>query len=126
MFKLYSILLLPAVKAMNGNRGRMAVQAGHGWLHAYWDAEKRFPEAVAAYRSQTAFKVCLVTDSEEAIQAMFFLYSQICGASLVKESGSKSDGTTDEAAAFGLTCLGLGPLHADHVRDDLRALKSFL
>jgi len=126
MYKLYSIMLLPAVKAMNGNRGRMIVQGGHGFVHALWDAEKRFPDTYAAYRQQTAFKAALAAADEQTIRDLHFKYSQICGVSLVNESGSKMDGAVSDAGALGLTCLGLGPIHVDQTGDDLKALKSFL
>lgn len=126
MYKLYSILLAPSVRAMNGNRGRMVVQAAHGFIHALWDAEKRFPETVEAYRSQgSAFKISLVTDDPQVLTDLHLKYCQIGGASMVKETGSKASGDMNEAAAM-ITGLGLGPLHMDMIGDDLRSLKSFV
>ncbi len=126
VYKLYAIMLLPAVKNMNGNRGRMAVQAAHGFLHSYWDSVNRFPEDALAYQNQgSAFKICLAVDSEEVLETLKNKYEPICGVRLVLERGTKADGSVNEAVK-GITCLGLGPIDESRVGDDLRALRSFL
>ncbi len=125
MYKLYTILLLPAVKLMNGNRGRMVTQGGHGFLHALWDAEKRFPEAAAAYKSQgSAFKVTLSIASEDALMALHDAYAPICGVSIVQERGTTLSGSINERVQ-GLMGLGLGPIHIDQINADLADLKGF-
>ena len=117
-------MLLPSIKAMNGNRGRMVVQAGHAFVHALWDAQDRFPEAVAGYRAQAAFKIALATDSGEVLHALYEKYRLICGATLVQESGSKMSGDINEAV-IATNCIGLGPIHVDLIGDDLSSLASF-
>jgi hypothetical protein len=126
MYKLYSILLAPSVRAMNGNRGRMVVQAGHGFLHALWDAEKRFPESAAAYKSQgSAFKIALIVDDPQVLTDLALKYGRIVGFSLVEETGSKVSGEVDESVVM-TTALGLGPIHTDMIGDDLKLLRNFL
>jgi hypothetical protein len=110
-------MFVPAIRAMNGNRGRMIVQAGHAYVHALWDAQDRFPEAVAVYRSQPAFKICLAVDSR---------YHDICGVSVVQETGSKVSGEVDQKNALMTTALGIGPIHIDQISNDLSSLKSFV
>ena len=111
---------------MNGNRGRMVVQSAHGFLPSMWDSAKRFPADAEAYQNQSsAFKICLVTDSEEFLENLYSKYKLVCGASLVQERGTKADGSVNEAVK-GITCLGLGPIEESLVGDDLKALKGFL
>lgn len=126
LYKLYAILSQEAVKAMNGNRGRMTTQAGHGFLHALWDAAERFPEMAYDYRKQrSAFKVTLIAEGSEALRILEEKYRPICGVSLVEERGTKSDGSVNEAVKA-VTCLGLGPIPLDKIGDDLSALKNFI
>ncbi len=125
MYKLYAIVLGPSIKAMKGNRGRMIVQAAHGFVHALWDAEKRFPDAYKAYRQQTAFKIALVAETAEYIRELHQSYQPVCGVSLVEETGSTLSGEIKTEYAM-LTCLGLGPIHVDDIKGDLLSLKSFL
>jgi hypothetical protein len=126
MFKLYAIMLAPSVKAMNGNRGRMVVQASHAFVHSLWDAERRYPETVIAYRAQaSAFKIALVTDSEKLLRDLATKYGELCGCSLVEETGSKATGDVNHAVAM-VTALGLGPLHVDLIGEDLALLRNFL
>ena len=49
--KMYCIFSKEAVKAMNGNRGKLASMAGHAYLHAWWAAFRLFPEAAIAYQN---------------------------------------------------------------------------
>ncbi len=126
IYKLYAVLLIPAVKAMNGNRGKMVTQGGHAFVHALWDAEDRFPDAVAPFRGPpSAFKIALAIDDETALRALADRYGSICGVSLVEERGAKADGSVNEAAR-GVTGLGIGPIREDQIDDDLRLLKGFV
>ena len=36
--KMYCIFAKESIAKMNGIRGKMATQAGHAYLHAFWDA----------------------------------------------------------------------------------------
>ena len=126
IYKLYAIVSAPAIKAMGGNRGRLATQVGHAYVHALWDAEARFAEDVHSYRTQgSAFKVALVADDSQVLRDLAEKYRAICGVSLVEETGSKGDGSVNEAVK-GVTALGIGPLRIDLIDDDLRRLKGFV
>lgn len=119
--KMYCIVSREALKAMNGNRGKLASQAGHAYLHAYWDAESEFgplSEVVRDYRlSGKATKVCLVVETTDELRALESTYRRVCGVSLVTDAGLTCfDGPTT-------TCLGIGPIRDEDVCDDLKALK---
>ena len=124
VYRLYSILAADAVKVMNGVRGSMVTQGGHGFVHALWDAMDRFPDDVRSYRAGTAFKTTLVAPDEAYLRMLRERYQPICGVSLVEESGSRADGSTTKGVK-GVTCLGIGPIRLDLAGDDLRSLKAF-
>ncbi len=125
--KMYCVVARDSLKAMNGNRGKLAAQAGHAFLHAYWDAEDRCRELPTAYdgysaadwyrASGAAKKVTLVVDTVDDLKALYKAYRPICGVSLVVDAGLTCfDGPTT-------TCLGIGPITNDQIGDDLKALK---
>lgn len=138
--KMFCIVSREALKAMNGNRGKLAAQAGHAYLHAYWDAEERFPRGEASdpeydpltgglkktitppahreYRySGKAKKVCLVVETTAELSTLCEAYRPVCGVSLVTDAGLTCfDGPTT-------TCLGIGPIRDEDVGDDLKVLK---
>lgn len=124
MIKMFCIVARDSLKAMNGNRGKLAAQAGHAYLHAYWDAEDRyktwFPNAVAYdyRRSGAAKKVCLVVETVDDLKALYEAYKPICGVSLVTDAG-----LTCFNGVPTTTCLGIGPIADDQIMDDLRELK---
>ena len=47
--KMYCIFAQESLDKIKGVRGKMASMAGHGYLHAFWDAEKRYPRLAKAY-----------------------------------------------------------------------------
>lgn len=103
---------------MNGNRGKMGTQAGHAYLHTFWDSEKRFPLAAQEYRNEKhAKKITLVVDTIAELEILKDAYSDICGVSLVTDAAFTvfSEPTT--------TCLGIGPIGDELVGEDLKALK---
>jgi peptidyl-tRNA hydrolase len=136
--RMYCIVARDSLKAMNGNRGKLAAQAGHAYLHAYWDAETRFAkngwcypkwaddwqaydkmcDLVQAYRaSGRATKVCLVVDTVDDLKALYEAYRPVCGVSLVTDAGLTCfDGPTT-------TCLGIGPIGETNIGEDLKCLK---
>ena len=122
--KMYCVVARDSLKLMNGNRGKLAAQAGHAYLHAYWDAEERArwnPEYytdIYCYRnSGRATKVCLVVDTVDDLKALYEAYRPICGVSLVTDAGLTCfDGPTT-------TCLGIGPIAEDKVDVNLSSLK---
>lgn len=105
---------------MNGIRGKMVAQGGHAYLHASWDAEKRFPEDLQGYRdSDHARKITVRVDTEAQLVDLMNAYKDKCGVSLVKDSGF----TVFKEPT--VTCLGIGPIKEDDVGEDLKSLKLF-
>ena len=121
--KMYCIFARESVDKMNGIRGKMCTQAGHAYLHAYWDSlnpEKCFIDQVRAYMtSDRAYKITLIVDTVDELKAIQEKYKNICGTHLVTDAGFTvfKEPTT--------TCLGLGPISEDKIGDDLKALKTF-
>ena len=128
--KMYCIFALESVKKMNGIRGKMCTQAGHAYLHAFWDALDQFAnedgtrpqklqQAIDYKNSERAYKITLVVDTVEELRALQDKYKDICGTSLVTDAGFTvfNEPTT--------TCLGLGPIAEENIGDDIKALKTF-
>jgi peptidyl-tRNA hydrolase len=132
--KLYCIFAKESVQKMNGIRGKMCTQAGHAYLHAFWDAirknvlndfdldlvqERKMAQAVAYQNSDHAYKITLIVDTVEELKELQEKYKDICGTSLVTDAGFTvfNEPTT--------TCLGLGPISEDNIGDDIKALKTF-
>lgn len=123
--KLYCIFAKESLAKMNGNRGKMAAQAGHAYLHAYWastvagpDGQFKFLDNASAYRQgDRAYKICLVVDTVEQLKAIHEEYKDICGTSLVTDAGFT---VFDEPTT---TCLGIGPLRDSKKTDTLKGLK---
>lgn len=103
--KMYCVFAMESIKKMGGVRGKLGTQAGHAYLHAYWDAARRFPEMAQAYQdSDRAYKITLVVDTVADLEKLRDAYSGICGVSLVKDAGLT---VFPEPT---VTCLGIGPL----------------
>ena len=119
--KLYCIVSREALDKMKGNRGKLGAQAGHAFLHAWWDAFLRFNGDAIAYRkSQHAYKITLVVDTDAALVALEDTYRDVCGVSLVTDAGFTVFNQPT------MTCLGLGPIHVDDIGQDLKALKTLV
>ena len=120
MYQIYDVMCLEAIKKMNGIRGKMITQGGHGILHSFWDAEKRFPEDAQAYKDgDHARKITVYVESEKELFTLLEAYKDVCGVSLVKDAGF----TVFKEPT--ITCLGIGPIHKDKIGEDLRSLKLF-
>lgn len=116
--KMYCIFAKDSIKKMNGNRGKMSTQAGHAFLHGYWDSVRRFPDMAKAYQdSDYAYKITLVVESTENLEEIYNSYKDLCGVTLVKDAGFT---VFDEPT---ITCVGVGPISEDLIKDDLKALK---
>jgi peptidyl-tRNA hydrolase len=113
--RLYAIINKEALKAAGGARGKMMAQAGHAFLHAYWDAEKRFPERAAAYRVGLAKKVVLAAESEADLQEIATRCEGF-GFTLVRDAAL----TVFKEPT--VTALGLGPIDKDEVPEWLSSL----
>lgn len=130
-YKMYCIFAMDSVQKMGGNRGKMSSQAGHAFLHSYWDAMGlntpkdirykvnfyKYEQAVAYSNSGLAFKITLKVDTVTELLELQKAYSSICGTSLVTDAGRT---VFDEPT---ITCLGIGPIAECNIKDDLKSLK---
>lgn len=133
--KMYCVFARESLDKINGIRGKLATQAGHAYLHAFWDANydhnaepftseevilaaRKVDQAQAYYRTERAYKITLVVDTVEELKALQERYKDICGTSLVTDAGFTvfKEPTT--------TCLGLGPISEDLIGDDIKCLKT--
>ena len=88
---------------MGGYRGKLAAQAGHAYLHSFWDAQENFPDLAKAYRRDLARKICMVVPTTNDLLSLLDLYEDY-PRSLVTDAGfTVFDGPT-------VTCLGIGPV----------------
>lgn len=117
--KMYCVFAQESVKKMNGIRGKLGTQAGHAYLHAFWDAEARHRKLAEAYRETShAYKITLVVDTVDELRGLELAYRDICGVSLVKDAGFTV--FTEPT----ITCLGIGPLPDSLKGADLAAIKT--
>jgi peptidyl-tRNA hydrolase len=122
MIKMYCIFSQEAIDAMGGNRGKMAAQAGHAYLHSFWNAlDEGFWENTKGYRdSNKAMKICLVVPTTEELVTLYKSYIGVCGNTLVKDAGM----TVFKEPT--ITCVGIGPISEEDIGEDLKALKVFI
>jgi peptidyl-tRNA hydrolase len=120
---MYAIFARETLQQMK-YEGKLAAQAGHAFLHAYWDAEDRFKfidgvpspyyrNTMLPYRqNMDARKITLVVDTIEELEELYFRFRPFMGATLVEDCGYTvfdSDST--------ITAVGLGPISNDWVKD---------
>ncbi len=120
--RFYTVFYLDGLKKINGNRGKLAAQSQHAILHAYWDAENRFPERAKAYKhslenGSRAKKIVLLCDNEEKLNHLLDFYANICGVTKVVDAGF----TVFNEPTF--TCIGIGPVSQEECEDVLKGLK---
>lgn len=121
--KMYCIVAKESLDKMGGIRGKLATQAGHAYLHAYWDAAKRFPEDAQVYQdSNMAFKITLVVPTTEELDKLHEHYKDICGVSMVVDAGRTVFKNEDGSPRPTQTCLGIGPLRNSKKDDVLGSL----
>ena len=119
--RLYAIVNKDALAAAKGNRGKMQAQAGHAFLHTWWDAERRFPDIARRYRdNQAATKVVLAAENAAELQEMYEQIKPICGATLVVDAART---VFPEPT---VTFLGVGPISVEDAPDWLRSLKPLI
>lgn len=125
-YKMYCIFAKESLDKINGVRGKMATQAGHAYLHAFWDASDRVTsdnwmrnyQAKQYKESDHAYKITLVVDTVEQLKQLQQCYKDVCGTALITDAGYTvfKEPTT--------TCLGLGPISEDNIGEDLKCLKT--
>lgn len=126
--KLYCVFAKESILKMGGNRGKMSAQAGHAYLHSFWNAldndadNDKFIQA-KGYQNRTgdgyAYKIALIVDTVDELKLLQEKYKDICGTSLVTDAGFT---VFDEPTT---TCLGIGPIREDNIGDDIKSLKTF-
>ena len=117
--KMYCIFALESVKKMNGIRGKLGTQAGHAYLHSFWDAMDRHPALAQAYRDTShAYKITLCVETVDELRVLEAAYRDVCGVSLVTDAGFTV--FTEPTS----TCLGIGPLPDSLKGADLAAIKT--
>lgn len=120
--KMFAIVHEKAIKGMGGNRGKMTSQTGHAFLHAFWDAEKSNPELAEAYKnSGAAKKITLICDDEALMRQLVEDYRGKTGVTVVEDAG-----LTVFKGQRTFTCIGIGPLDANHQDERLNSMKIFL
>ena len=126
--KMYCIFAKESVVKMNGVRGKLATQAGHAYLNAYWDSmsdmaadgdRPKFSNAMAYQMANHCYKITLVVDTVEELKTLQNAYRDKVGTALITDAGFTvfTEPTT--------TCLGIGPIPENMIGDDLKALKTF-
>ncbi len=107
LIKLYCIFSKESIKLMGGNRGKLAAQAGHAYLHAFWDSTNHFPILAKRYRDgERAYKITLFTETTKELCELYdeLLALDKFGVTLVRDAGfTVFDGPT-------VSCIGVGPL----------------
>ncbi len=134
--KMYCIFSRESLGKMQGNNGKAAAQAGHAYLHAWWDAEGvrsgfqldgddenlcRLMETMQQYRGgDDARKICLLVDTTDELRQLVEDYQGFTGTTLVEDCGYTivDPGT--------ITCAGIGPLRDSEKGDDLRNLRLYI
>jgi len=118
--KMYAIMCMEAVQKMKGIRGKMTSQAGHAFLHSFWDAELRFPEDAQAYKdSDHAVKITVRVNTEAELIELYRKYTTVTGTTLVKDAGFTI------FAEPTITCAGIGPISPELIDEDLSTLRLF-
>lgn len=116
--KMYCVFSKEAIKAMNGSRGKLAAQAGHAYLHAWWNSVLRHPiKAFRYWFSPRAYKICLVVETTEELQNLVDHHKKIAGVTLVKDAGF----TVFKEPT--VTCVGIGPIYPEECNSVLKSLK---
>ena len=130
IIKMYAIFCRETLRQMK-YEGKLAAQAGHAYLHAWWDAEDRlmfdswsedseylntykkklssyYIEVMEPYREgDDARKIALVVDTVEELEQLYEEFRPHMGATLVDDCGY----TVFECTTT--TAVGLGPIPSD-------------
>ena len=135
VIKMYAIFCRETLQEMKFE-GKLAAQAGHAYLHAWWNAEDRFDpmhgeepddyyywDVMQAYReSNDARKIALVVDTVEELEELYEQFKPHMGATIVDDCGYTVFNCTTT------TAVGLGPIPSDWTRGtrlaDLETLKN--
>lgn len=104
---------------MKGIRGKFMAQAGHAFLHSFWNSEDYFPDFAKEYKNgQHARKITLGVETDSEMLELYEKYKTVCGTTKVIDSGFTV--FTEPT----LTCVGIGPIPEHLVQEDLKKLKT--
>ena len=141
IIKMYAIFCRETLREMKFE-GKLAAQAGHAYLHAWWDAEDRlsgeyvydqgggwtedsdyYRDVMLPYRrGNDARKVSLIVDTVEELEALYNEFRPHMGATIVDDCGYTVFHCTTT------TAVGLGPIPSDWTKGtklgDLDTLKN--
>jgi len=144
IIKMYAIFCRETMRQMKFE-GKLAAQAGHAYLHAWWDAENRlayvtkpveddeemlykdssdyFYNVMQPYRyGNDARKITLVVDTVEELEDLYEQFRPHMGATLVEDCAYT---VFDKAT---ITAVGLGPIPSDWTKGtrlaDLETLRN--
>lgn len=122
--KMYAIFARETLEQMQF-QGKLAAQAGHAYLHAYWDAETTndddyYFDVVEAYKTDNdARKIALVVDTVEQLQELYgYARRDGFGATLVEDCGYTV--FTEPT----ITAVGIGPINDDNKPEYLKTLET--
>lgn len=132
MSKMYCIFSREGIEKMQFNVGKMASQAGHAYLHAWWDLEENLykdnePGTGNPYHRlwfhyrfgpDGATKICLVVDTDAELVTLYEAYKGKTGTTLVVDEGRTVFNFVPTQ-----TAVGIGPLSQEMIEDDLKSLK---
>ena len=128
MIKMYAIFARETLTQMQFE-GKLAAQAGHAYLHAWWDAEDRLKEEFIPWNNEgsagrvcktlyyenvmyhykhdnDARKISLVVDTVAELKKLYKTFRPHMGATLVEDCAyTVFDKPT-------ITCVGLGPVES--------------
>jgi len=117
--RMYCVVSQQALDLMDGEQGKLAAQAGHGFVHAFWDAERRhFFRALRYKYGPAAVKITLVAKDHRDLEELATYYKDRTGVSVVRDAGRTilPPGTA--------TCVGIGPLTIHEADGPLSNYKS--
>jgi peptidyl-tRNA hydrolase len=122
--RLYCVVSEEAVKASNGNRGKMGAQIGHAFCGALVSPFlrlnfKAIELAVRYILGSGTPKICLIAN-EETLHQLSRLYKDKCGTALIKDAGK----TVFPRPM--ITALGIGPIDVDDREDILKGLNPWI
>lgn len=121
--RMYCVFSKDALKKMVNEDGefelgKFATQSGHGYAHALWDADVRFPELEQQFRNgKHARKITCVVDTDDELKNIYGIVREHTGATLVTDSGFTV------FAEPTMTCVGFGPITSDGATELVGRLK---
>ncbi len=119
IIKMYAIFARETLQQMQFE-GKLAAQAGHCFLHAWWDGLERshpdvhelhedyYSKIMCPYRfGNDARKITLVVDTVDELRELYETFRPHMGATLVEDCGYTVFDTPT------ITGVGLGPIPSD-------------